>query len=117
MTIEFGLFDAGNNWWWAIDNLVVFTPLTLAGRRADRRHEAARRRERGNSPATKSPARAGSLNPAGWRAGNLDAQNVGSATPPRPTSTTTAGVDASDLAVWRTAFGENRRRRRGRRRR
>ena len=29
VTIKFGLFDAGNNWWWAIDNLVVFTPLTL----------------------------------------------------------------------------------------
>ena len=23
MVIEFGLFDAGNDWWWAIDNILV----------------------------------------------------------------------------------------------
>ncbi|MGY8687722.1 MAG: hypothetical protein ACKVHP_08315, partial [Verrucomicrobiales bacterium] len=38
MVITFGMFDAGNDWWWAIDNIDVSTGSVLskvAGRRSN----------------------------------------------------------------------------------
>jgi hypothetical protein len=104
MTIEFGLFDAGNNWWWAIDNVVAFTPLTL---QVDATSGATKLLGDSSIAITgceiSSPQH--SLNPVGWRSGNLDFQNVGAAAPHAADFDLNNSVGASDLATWRTAFG------------
>lgn len=106
MTLEFGLFDAGNNWWWAIDNVVAFTPLTL---QVDATSGAMTLLGDSSVALTgyeiSSPDR--SLNPVGWRAGNLDAQNVGAASAHAADFDLNNSVGASDLAAWRTAFGSS----------
>ena len=104
VTLSFGMTNAGNNWWWAVDNLVVFTPLTL---QVDATSGAMKILGDSTIALTgyeiASPS--GSLNPAGWRTGNLDAQNVGAPTPASADFNNTGGVNVSDLAVWKTAFG------------
>ena len=106
VTLSFGMTNAGNNWWWAIDNLVVFTPLTL---QVDATSGAMKILGDSTVALTgyeiASPS--GSLNPAGWKAGNLDAQNVGAPTRAAADFNNRGGVTASDLALWKTAFGVN----------
>jgi len=104
MTLSFGMTNAGNNWWWDVDNLVVFTPLTL---QVDATSGAMKILGDASIALTgyeiASPS--GSLNPTGWKAGNLDAQNLGTPTPAAADFNNTGGVNAADLAVWKTAFG------------
>ena len=106
VTLSFGMTNAGNNWFWAVDNLVVFTPLTL---QVDATSGAMKILGDASIALTgyeiTSPS--GSLNPTGWKAGNLDAQNVGAPTPAAADFNNTGGVNAADLAVWKTAFGAN----------
>lgn len=100
--LKFGLLNAANDWWWAIDNLEVFTPtvlevnpqtglMTIVGGNGLTGYEI------------KSPS--GSLNTAGWLAGNLDAQNLGSAIPTAADFSNDNVVGAADLAQWNAAFG------------
>ncbi|QDT73030.1 LamG-like jellyroll fold domain-containing protein [Lacipirellula limnantheis] len=106
MTLSFGMTNAGNNWFWAVDNLVVFTPLTL---QVDATSGAMKILGDASIALTgyeiTSPS--GSLNPTGWKAGNLDAQNVGAPAPAAADFNNTGGVNAADLAVWKAAFGAN----------
>jgi Lysyl oxidase len=100
--VEFGLSNAGNDWWWAIDNLELFTPTTL-----EVDATTGQMTIEGASDLTgyEIKSAGGSLDPAGWRAGNLDKQNLG------PTSPLTADfnndnvVDVADYTVWRDHFG------------
>ncbi|MEM8947455.1 MAG: LamG domain-containing protein [Planctomycetota bacterium] len=100
---EFGMTDAGNDWWWAIDNIQVFSPLTL---QVDA--QTGQMQILGDSSAALkgyeivSPS--GSLAPAGWTAGNLDAQGVGADTPAATDFDSNNSVDAADLAIWNTAY-------------
>jgi hypothetical protein len=106
VTLSFGMTNAGNNWFWAVDNLVVFTPLTL---QVDATSGAMKILSDASIALTgyeiASPS--GSLNPTGWKAGNLDAQNLGAPTPAAADFNNTGGVNAADLALWKTAFGTN----------
>lgn len=106
MSLSFGMTNAGNNWFWAVDNLVVFTPLTL---QVDAASGAMKILGDASIALTgyeiTSPS--GSLNPTGWKAGNLDAQNVGAPAPAAADFNNTGGVNAADLAVWKAAFGAN----------
>ncbi len=47
----------------------------------------------------------GSLNPTGWTAGNLDAQNFGSPAPMTADFNNNAAVDAADYNRWRDNVG------------
>jgi len=100
--LKFGLLNAANDWWWAIDNIEVFTPtvlevnaqtglMTIVGGNGLTGYEI------------KSPS--GSLNTAGWLAGNLDAQNLGSAVPTAADFSNDNAVGAADLALWNATFG------------
>lgn len=100
--LKFGLLNAGNDWWWAIDNVEVFTPtilevntqtgqMTIVGGNAMTGYEI--------------KSAAGSLNAAGWLAGNLDAQNLGSSVPTSADFNNDNVVDAADLEVWKASFG------------
>lgn len=104
MTLKFGMVNAENDWWWAIDNVRVFTPLTL---QVDVQSGAMKLLGDAAAAITgyeiDSPG--GSLGAAGWRAGNLDAQNVGVPLPHRADFNHNGAVDAGDLATWRTGFG------------
>lgn len=100
--LKFGLLNAANDWWWAIDNLEVFTPTVL-----EVNPQTGLMTIVGGNDLTgyeiKSPS--GSLNTAGWLAGNLDAQNLGSAVPTAADFSNDNAVGAADLAQWNAAFG------------
>ena len=106
MQVEFGMFDAGNDWWWALDNIEVFTPLTL---QVDVQSGAMTLL--GDTTVSikgyeiNSPLQ--SLAPAGWLTGNLDAQNVGSSLPASADFDGSNLVDGGDLTTWRNAFNSS----------
>ncbi|MBA4105975.1 MAG: hypothetical protein C0485_09470 [Pirellula sp.] len=100
--LKFGLLNAANDWWWAIDNLEVFTPtvlevdtqtglMTIVGGNDLTGYEI------------KSPS--GSLNTAGWLAGNFDAQNLGTTVRTRGDFNGDSSVTSADLPVWNSAYG------------
>ncbi len=105
LSLNFGMTKAYNDWWWAIDNLVVetFNPVALE---VDVSTGAARLVGTGDAAVPRdmfsyqisSPSN--SLNPAAWQAGNLDAQNVGAGSGPGDFNLDGA-VDAADYTVWR----------------
>jgi hypothetical protein len=100
--VEFGLLNAGNDWWWAIDNVQVFTPtvlevntstgqMTILGATQLTGYEIS------------SPAQ--SLLSTDWRLGNLDAQNLGAAVSLSADFNNSNSVDAADYVLWRNATG------------
>jgi hypothetical protein len=106
MSLQFGMTNAENDWWWAIDNVLVSTPLTL---QVDT--NTGQMKLLGDSSIAitgyeiGSPA--GSLNPAAWRAGNLDAQNTGAPIPAAADFNQVGGVNQADLMIWKAAFATN----------
>jgi hypothetical protein len=104
LQLEFGMFDAGNDWWWAIDNLSLFSPLTLE---IDVQSGAMRIL---SDPSIELKAYeiaspSGTLNPAAWRTGNLAAQGTGTPLPAASDFNSSGLVDQADLAQWAAAFG------------
>ncbi len=100
--LKFGLLNAANDWWWAIDNVEVFTPtvlevdtqtglMTIVGGNGLTGYEV------------KSPS--GSLNTVGWLAGNLDAQSFGSSVPTGADFNNDNAVNGADLELWKSSFG------------
>lgn len=103
IAIEFGMTDAGNDWWWAIDNIEVFSPLAL---QVDVQSGALKIL---GDPSVElkgyeiySPG--GSNAPTGWAAGNLDAQEIGNSLPATADFNADNAVDALDLAIWSSAY-------------
>jgi hypothetical protein len=100
--LEFGLTNAGNDWWWAVDNVELFTPTILEVNAATGAMALVGATQLTGYEITSS---AGSLAAAGWQAGNLDSQNVG------PTTALTAdfnndnAVDGADLLLWQQGLG------------
>ena len=101
--ITFGMEDAGNDWWWAIDNVVVFTPVIL---QVDVQSGAMTLLGDAALSLTGyevfSPG--DSLNATGWLQGNLEAQGIGNADPPPADYNNNGTVDQADLGTWETAF-------------
>jgi hypothetical protein len=100
--LEFGLLNAGNDWWWAIDNVEVFAPSTLIVDSSTGRMTI---NNAANLAGYEITSASGSLNPAGWTAGNLDSQNYGSPTPMTADFNNNASVDAADYNEWRDNVG------------
>ena len=104
MTLNFGMFDAGNDWWWAIDNIEVFSPLTL-----EVDVQSGQMQILGDSTVAlkgyevHSPGN--SLDPVNWVSGNLDAQNVGNSVLEDADFNSSGLVDSVDLGIWETAYG------------
>jgi Lysyl oxidase len=100
--IEFGLLNAGNDWWWAIDNVQVFTPTVL-----EVNTTTGKMMILGASQLTgyEITSAASSLNAPGWKAGNLDAQNFGPAVPLSADFNNSNSVDAADYILWRKSVG------------
>jgi hypothetical protein len=99
--VEFGLLNAGNDWWWAVDNVEVFTPTVL-----EVHTDTGEMRIVGAAAMTgyEIISGAGSLNGTGWRAGNLDSQNYGPAQSTTADFNNSNSVDAADYAVWRDSL-------------
>ncbi|MEO2047014.1 MAG: hypothetical protein ABGX16_10610 [Pirellulales bacterium] len=104
--ITFGMEDAVNNWWWAIDNLVVFTPVILE---VDVQSGAMTLQGDAGLALTgyEVSSTGGSLNAAGWLQGNLDALGVGNATQPAADLRNNGSVDQADLGILEGAFGSS----------
>jgi len=102
MRFNFGMFDAGNNWWWAIDNIEVFTPTMLQVDTGTGEMSIVGAEDITGYEIT-GPAN--SLDGALWQAGNLDAQNIGPAVPLTTDVDNSHAVDGGDLAAWATAYG------------
>jgi hypothetical protein len=100
--VEFGLLNAGNDWWWAIDNVQVFTPTVL-----EVNTSTGQMTIQGATQLTgyeiSSPAH--SLRSADWQLGNLDAQNFGAAVSLSADFNNSNSVDAADYVLWRNATG------------
>ena len=103
MVITFGYFDAGNDWWWAIDNLKVFQAYTVGsvegfdglalGPNVD---EALA----GDAVWTKTP-------PGGWSIDDSGVPGVG--IPDQDGVTEWAGWSFADKDWWAEATGDQRR--------
>ena len=103
MVITFGYFDAGNDWWWAIDNLQVFKSYTVGsvegfdglvlGPNVD--EELA-----GDAVWTKTA-------PAGWSIDDSGVPGVGD--PDQDGVTEWAGWSFADKDWWAAATGDQRR--------
>ena len=104
MQVKFGMTDAGNDWWWAIDNLEVFSPLTL-----EVDVQTGQMHILGDSTVAlkgyEITSAEGTLAPVGWLAGNLDAQVVGNPVAPRTDFSGNGTVDAADVTIWKSAVG------------
>jgi hypothetical protein len=104
--ITFGMEDAGNDWWWAIDNVVVFTPVIL-----EVDVQTGAMTLKGDSALSLtgyevfSPG--DSLNGTGWLQGNLESQGIGNAEAPPADYNNSGTVDQADLGAWESAFGTN----------
>ena len=90
--VRWGYLNGGNDWWWAIDNVAVVAtgdPLTLEVNKAT----GAMSLKAGNLPTTikayEIASESGSLDTAGWNAGNLASAGGGSGS--------AADVDGSGL--------------------
>lgn len=116
MVVTFKMFDAGNDWWWAIDNLEVVAvgdPLNLQVNKTTGEMSLTT----GNLPSVfnsyniESPS--GALNAAGWNAGNLSSEAGGGGSPADADgSGTVDGPDAlllqragTSLDQWQDDFG------------
>ncbi|MGI9427051.1 MAG: PEP-CTERM sorting domain-containing protein, partial [Bythopirellula sp.] len=76
--ITWGMEDAANDWWWAIDNISVEAPA-LTTLRVDPVSGAMELRgnlDQANITGYEITSTSGSLDVAGWQAGNLAAQDV-----------------------------------------
>lgn len=102
VVLEFGLLNAGNDWWWAIDTVKVYLPTTLAVDPATGGMTITNASDLAGYE-IKSPS--GGLDPNPWRTGNLDARNVGSALPATSDFNGDNVVDGSDLLVWQRHVG------------
>ncbi len=100
--LEFGLLNAGNDWWWAIDNVEVFAPSTL---HVDPATGQMTITGAANLAGYEITSAMGSLNPTSWTAGNLDAQNFGAPQPMTADFNNNAAVDAADYSRWRDNVG------------
>jgi hypothetical protein len=76
--ITWGMEDAGNDWWWAIDNISVEAPapLTLRVDPASGEMELRGNLDLADLTGYEITSPSGSLDVAGWQAGNLAAQNI-----------------------------------------
>ena len=99
--VEFGLTNAGNDWWWAIDNLALYTPTVLEVNTATGQMSLV---DATDLTGYEIKSAAGSLNPAGWTGGNLNAQNFGPAASLTADFNNDNAVDAADYTVWRDAL-------------
>lgn len=104
VVLEFGLTNAGNDWWWAIDNLKVFTPTVLQVNTNTGQMSIVRAT---GITGYEINSAAGSLNHLGWRSGNLDKQNFGPPTALTADYNNDNVVDAADYTVWRDALGQS----------
>jgi hypothetical protein len=102
VALEFGLLNAGNDWWWAIDNVKVYVPTTLSVDVAAGSMSIVGATDMAGYEIT-SPS--GGLDAAGWRAGNLDARNVGSPTPATADFNGDGAVNGADFLIWQRQVG------------
>ncbi|MCC7085780.1 MAG: hypothetical protein IT427_12325, partial [Pirellulales bacterium] len=102
MILEFGLLNAGNDWWWAIDNVQVFTPTVLEVNSTTGKMTILGATQITGYEVTSA---ANSLNATGWKTGNLDAQNYGATPLLSADFNNSNSVDAADFVRWRNAVG------------
>lgn len=84
MVVKFRMFDAGNDWWWAVDNLnisAIGDPVTLEVNKTT----GAMTFKTGDLPSVFNSynivSEAGALDAAGWNAGNLASSSGGGGSP------------------------------------
>ena len=99
--LEFGLTNAGNDWWWAIDNVEVTAPSTLqvdtvSGEMAILGVD--------DIIGYEITGPTGSLDPNRWEQSNLDAQNIGPLVPLSTDVNNSHLVDVDDISDWIAAY-------------
>jgi hypothetical protein len=102
--LKFGLLNAANDWWWAVDNVEVFTPTVLE---VDTQTGLMTIVGGNDLTGYEINSTSGSLNTAGWLAGNLDAQNLGSGISTAADFNNDNAVGAADLELWKASFASS----------
>lgn len=102
LKLNFGLGLAENDWWWAIDNVHVFSPTVLEVNTTTGKMSILGATQITGYEITSV---GNSLSPAGWAAGNLDSQNFGPPTTLTADFNNSNSVDAADYVLWRKAVG------------
>jgi hypothetical protein len=105
LQLQFELRDAGNNWWWAIDNLEVFSPLTVTVDASTGAMHLVGSETGVRGYEILSPA--GALRGSTWQTANLTAQLYGSAKPAASDFDNDLDVDAADRRRWEAAFSSS----------
>jgi hypothetical protein len=100
VVLEFGLTDAGNDWWWALDQVEVFAPLEL---RVDTQTGAMSILGASGLTGYEIMSPGHSLNAPAWQDSNLDAQNLGADPPVTADFNDDQTVGAADYVIWRNA--------------
>ena len=100
--LEFGLLNAGNDWWWAIDNVQIFTPTVLEVNTTTGKMSLFGATQLAGYEITSA---ASSLAPISWKSSNLDAQNCGPAVLLSADFNNSNSVDSADYILWRKSFG------------
>ncbi|QDV79285.1 hypothetical protein K2D_28980 [Planctomycetes bacterium K2D] len=96
--LQFGLLNAGNDWWWAVDNIEVYAPTTLV---IDNATGVGTLIGADGITGYEITSSSGSLDPDSWRSENLDARNFGSPTLATADYNNDGHVDAADYTIWR----------------
>jgi hypothetical protein len=102
--IDFGLLNAGNDWWWAIDNVEIFTPTVL-----EVNTDSGEMTIIGASGMTgyEITSEMNSLDASSWSEGNLDSQNFGAPVSLSADLNNDNSVDAADYPIWRKLKGQS----------
>ena len=99
------LFDmprAGNDWWWAVDNIELFVPPTLT---VDIDTGEMTITGGQNLTGYQITSQSGSLDAQGWTQGNLDSQNFGSPSPMTADFNNDGVINSLDYTIFRENFG------------
>ena len=122
---EWGLTQAYNDWWWAVDNIQIetFSPVILQVNKTTGELMLLGSPDQTidrSAFAYEITSESGSLNPVGWEAGNLDAQGVGGGGSHPSDHNGDGVVNAADYTIirddnlgataynnWKASFGQS----------
>jgi hypothetical protein len=102
--LTWGMFDAGNDWWWAVDNISLFTgteePIVASVNRANGEITLETGSRFVDVNGYEITSESGSLNPSAWATTNLEAQAVDAVDGGDDPGETWEALNGDDQQLW-----------------